>query len=96
MGWRSCRQSPAPASNADGAPGTPEADTPDRRLTLAARALFEDETETALGHLLELARRAPEFREDIGRRAMLALFGMLGPEHALTRRFRPRLAELNS
>ena len=86
----------AAGDDSDGAPGTPEADTPDRRLTLAARALFEDETETALGHLLELARRAPEFRDDIGRRAMLALFGMLGPEHALTRRFRPRLAELNS
>jgi putative thioredoxin len=71
-------------------------DTPEHRLAQAARALFEDETETALEHLLELARRTPEFREDIGRRAMLALFGMLGPEHTLTRRFRPRLAELNS
>jgi hypothetical protein len=35
-----------------------------------------------------------DFRNDIGRRAMLALFDMLGSEHELTRRFRARLAEL--
>jgi putative thioredoxin len=66
------------------------------RLCLAARALFDDETKTSLEHLLELARRAPEFRDDIGRRAMIALFDTLGPEHELTRRFRTALAELNT
>jgi len=86
----------AAGGSSDGAPEKLDADTPEHLLTLAARALFEDETETALAHLLELARRAPDFREDIGRRAMLALFGMLGPGHTLTRSFRPRLAELNS
>lgn len=64
------------------------------RLTLAARALFDDAPETALGQLLELARLAPAYRDDIGRRAMIALFNTLGPEHELTRRFRSRLAEL--
>lgn len=68
--------------------------TPAARLTHAAQALFEDQTEQALAELLELARQAPGFRDDIGRRAMIALFGMLGGEHALTRRFRARLAEL--
>lgn len=72
----------------------PEADTPQARLTAAARALFEDQPEAALTGLLELARTAPTFRDDIGRRAMLALFGMLGSEHDLTRRYRARLAEL--
>ncbi|TXT20398.1 MAG: hypothetical protein FD132_1305, partial [bacterium] len=43
-----------------------------------------------------LAAQAPSYRDDIGRRALLALFGMLGPEHALTRRFRARLAALGS
>jgi putative thioredoxin len=71
-----------------------EADTPASRLTHAAQALFADQPEQALTELLELARQAPAFRNDIGRRAMLALFGMLGGEHELTRRFRARLAEL--
>ncbi len=66
------------------------------RLTLAARALFDDQAESALEHLLELARTAPEFRDDIGRRAMIALFNTLGPEHALTRHFRTALAGLNA
>ncbi len=72
-----------------------DADTPAVHLTRAAQALFEDQPEQALIELLELARQAPTFRDDIGRRAMLALFGMLGGEHELTRRFRARLAELS-
>lgn len=68
--------------------------TPQALLTLAAQALFEDQPEQALTGFLELARTAPTFREDIGRRAMLALFSMLGNEHELTRQYRARLAEL--
>lgn len=71
------------------------ADTPAARLTAAAQALFEDRPEQALIALLELARLAPAYRNDIGRRAMLAVFGMLGGEHELTRRYRARLAELS-
>ena len=74
---------------------TEAAPSPATLLTLAARALFEDDHETALRHLLEIAGQAPGYREDIGRRAMLALFAMLGPEHELTRRYRARLAELS-
>lgn len=66
------------------------------RLALAARALFDEAPEAALENLLELARTAPDFREDIGRRAMLALFGMLGNEHPLTRQYRAALAGLNA
>jgi putative thioredoxin len=66
------------------------------RLTLAARALFDDQTETALEHLLGLARSAPGFRDDIGRRAMITLFDTLGSEHVLTRRFRTALAGLSA
>jgi len=72
-----------------------DVDTPASRLTRAAQALFDDQPEQALGELLELTRQAPTFRDDIGRRAMLALFDMLGGEHELTRRFRARLAELS-
>jgi len=73
---------------------TPEAS--EARLTLAARALFDEDPETALVHLLELARSTPDFREDIGRRALLALFGMLGAEHPLTRQYRSALAGLRA
>ena len=71
------------------------ADTPASRLTQAAQALFEDQAEQALNLLLQLARQDPTYRNDIGRRAMLALFGMLGGEHDLTRRYRALLAELS-
>jgi len=70
-------------------------DNPAYRLTLAAQALFEDNPEQALSLLLELTRQHPTFREDIGRRAMLALFGILGSEHELTRQYRSRLAALS-
>ncbi len=66
------------------------------RLTLAARALFDDHPEVALEHLLVLASTAPDLREGLGRRAMLALFGMLGSEHALTRQYRSALAGLRA
>ena len=64
------------------------------RLTLAARALFEDRPEAALESLLELARRGRDYRDDIGRRALVVLFDTLGAGHPLTRSFRAALAEL--
>jgi putative thioredoxin len=77
------------AAAAEAAPETPQA-----RLTAAARALFDDEMETALQHLLELARTAPGWRDDIGRRALISLFALLGGEHELTRRYRSLLGGL--
>ncbi|HNQ04113.1 MAG TPA: tetratricopeptide repeat protein [Thiobacillaceae bacterium] len=68
----------------------------DARLALAARALFDDATAQAMEHLLILARTAPDYRGDLGRRAMLALFGMLGSEHPLTRQYRGALASLHA
>lgn len=62
------------------------------RLTVAARALIADDLEPAMDGLLALALETPDYREGIGRRALLALFGMLGAEHELTRRYRARLA----
>ncbi len=69
-------------------------DTPAARLAAAARALLSDDTATALEGFLELARTAPDYRDDIGRRAMLSLFTLLGGDHELTRRYRSRLAGL--
>jgi len=69
-------------------------DTPQARLHEAARALLDDAMETALAELLELTRTAPDFRDDIGRRALISLFALLGGEHELTRRYRSLLAGL--
>lgn len=69
-------------------------DTLEARLTEAARALLDDRMEAALEQLLELARAAPGFRDDIGRRGLISLFALLGGEHELTRRYRSRLGEL--
>jgi len=77
------------AAAEDAAPETPAA-----RLSESARALLADEMEAALAGLLELARVAPDFRDDIGRRALISLFALLGGEHELTRRYRSRLGGL--
>jgi putative thioredoxin len=77
------------AAAADAEPETPQA-----LLTSAARALFDDEMATALENLLELARTAPGFRDDIGRRGLISLFSILGGEHELTRRYRSLLGGL--
>lgn len=84
------------AARDDAAAATLAEREPAYRLSQAARALFDDDPESAMESLLDLAAQAPTYRDDIGRRALLALFGMLGPEHALTRRFRARLAALGS
>ncbi len=62
------------------------------RLAVAARALLDDHPEAAMADFLLLSQTRPDYRDDIGRRALLALFAMLGPEHELTRRYRARLA----
>jgi putative thioredoxin len=82
----------AASGDADGR----EADSPDRQLILAARALLDDDPAAAMQGLLDLSREHAGFRDDIGRRALLALFEMLGSEHPLTRQFRAALAALQS
>ncbi len=59
-----------------------EAD-PDRlnlRLALAARALVVDDYEQALAQLAEIHRRAPGFRDGIGRRGLIATLEQLAPD----------------
>lgn len=75
------------------ADATPDAADPaEVRFHEAARALVEDRMEDALDLLLELAQSQPDFRDDIGRRGLITLFDLLGPEHELTRRYRAKLA----
>ena len=48
--------------------------------------------EGALTEFLEVVRLDRSFEEDAGRKAMVALFAMLGDEHPLTADFRHRLS----
>jgi putative thioredoxin len=60
---------------------------------LAAKRLVADDYEAAMSHLLEIARHDRAHRNDIGRRGLIALFNLLGPEHTLTQRYRRALFE---
>jgi len=73
-------------------PGAAEPIDAEILLTMAARALFDDRMPDALDSLLRLATDHAGWRDDIGRRAMIALFDMLGANHELTRVYRARLA----
>ncbi|MFB6260128.1 MAG: tetratricopeptide repeat protein, partial [Thiohalorhabdaceae bacterium] len=46
----------------------------------------------AFEHLLEIVRRDREFRDDAGRKGLLALFDMLGNRHPLVSDYRKRLS----
>lgn len=71
----------------------PVAGSPEALLRIAAQALVEDRLEPAMDQLLALSRAYPGFRDDMGRRGLLALFALLGAEHELTRRYRSRLGQ---
>jgi putative thioredoxin len=61
------------------------------RYALASALAADGETEPALEHFLDLAASARKPRGEDARRAMLALFDALGPDHPLARDFRRRL-----
>lgn len=61
------------------------------RYQLAALALVNDDSETAIQQLLEITRRDRSFRNDAGRRGLVSVFELLGTAHPLTQRYRPEL-----
>jgi putative thioredoxin len=63
----------------------------DARWALAAALQARGDTAGALNELLEIVRRDRRYRQDGARKAMLALFDQLGPQHDLTRDFRRQL-----
>lgn len=63
-------------------------------FTLSAVRVMEDDYEGALRLLLDLLSSDPDYRDGIARRALLALFSLLGAEHPLTRRYRARMYEV--
>ncbi|MEW6133145.1 MAG: tetratricopeptide repeat protein [Pseudomonadota bacterium] len=65
----------------------------DARFQLAALRLAQDDMNSALDMLDALDAEHPHYRNGLPRRALLALFDLLGPEHALAREYRARLAQ---
>ncbi|HET9701145.1 MAG TPA: co-chaperone YbbN [Burkholderiales bacterium] len=62
------------------------------RLKLARLHASRQEYASAFDQLLEIVHRDRKFGDDSGRRTMLSLFEMLGPDHELVREYRRRLA----
>jgi putative thioredoxin len=67
-------------------------DDPSALWALGVHAAAGGAYDEALERFLTLAERHRRFGDDAGRKAMISVFDILGPEHTLTRQFRPRLA----
>lgn len=63
-------------------------DNIDARMQRAAVALIQDNYELALQHLLETRKQHPDFGDQLPRRAMQAIFTLLGGRHELVRKYR--------
>lgn len=63
-----------------------------KRWELGRALAVSADFEGALAEFLEVVRADRAFADDGGRRAMVTLFHVLGPDHELTREYRPRLA----
>ena len=64
------------------------------RYLLAARLTVRGAFPEAMEQFMEIMRRDREFREDAGRRGLLSVFNMLGPDSELAVAFRKRMAAL--
>lgn len=62
------------------------------RLQLANLYAAQQDYARALDHLLEIVRRDRAFRDDVGRRTMLQIFGVLGNQDERVSEYRRRLA----
>lgn len=62
------------------------------RLQLARVHVAHKRYREALEHLLEIVKRDREFKDDIGRKTMLEVFTLLGPDSELVTEYRRHLA----
>lgn len=70
-----------------------DASDADTRFQLAAVKLARDDMAAALDLLDRLDADQPQYRNGLPRQALLALFDLLGSDHALTREYRSRLSQ---
>lgn len=66
----------------------------DAALSRAAVAMVQDDYETALTQLLHVFRQDRYRHDELPRRAMLAIFALLGDRHELTRRFQASMRDV--
>ncbi len=64
----------------------------DALWALATHAAAGGDYAAALQYFLAVTETSRQYRDDGGRRAMLAIFTILGADHALSMEYRPRLA----
>lgn len=64
------------------------------RLDLAKLLAAQQDYRGALEELLEIVRRDRAFQDDIGRKTLLQIFSLLGPDSDLVREFRGKLSSL--
>jgi len=64
------------------------------RYALASLLALEGRYPEALSEFLEIVRRDRKYNDDGARKAMLALFNLIGEEHELTRTYRQKLANV--
>ncbi|MFE4105447.1 tetratricopeptide repeat protein [Almyronema epifaneia] len=65
----------------------------DQLYLQGAKAAIAQDHETALSYFLQVVERDRRYRDDGGRKAMVALFNLLGDEAALTQAYRRRLMQ---
>jgi putative thioredoxin len=62
------------------------------KWAVATRAAAVGDYDEALSLFLQITQQDRRFQDDGGRKAMLDVFAILGPDHELSREYRPRLA----
>ena len=66
----------------------------DAQLNLAVISLVQGHIETALEILLEIVRQDRSFKDDVGRKTLIKVFDMLGPDSDLVPKYRSLLARI--
>ncbi len=69
-------------------------DDPDARLARGARRALAGDYADALEDFLAVLARHRSHRDGAARRALLAVFDLLGPDHPLVNEYRPKMARL--
>ena len=64
------------------------------RYQLSARKVLAGDYEIAMAHLLELMRRDRQFKDDCGRKGLLAVFTLLAHQGSLVNRYRSKMSAL--